>query len=240
MDCNASFECDGYIDELAKIDKSSSSPEVVENSDRPTEHVPSQDLLTTSVALPQPAKDTSLTITTAGRAIPQTAIFDLKTRSGRYKKEIKMEEITPSLWLKQVLNFIVAYHDGSGLFRDIQIQDAQPLTTAFEKDNTDAIGRLTVLLQNMIDTTRAAHSSGGGGVIEVYSPGKGVLELHSPFAGSTAHALPRSLQEQWVARGSEARLEGGPDSKSCYKDDAANADAEADADADGDTLGSSS
>ncbi|KAK6411818.1 hypothetical protein LTR95_018043 [Oleoguttula sp. CCFEE 5521] len=57
-----------------------------------------------------------------GKAISQEAMFDIKTRSFRRKgKDILGGEID-RLWLRQIPNFIVAYHR-SGTFDDIEIMD---------------------------------------------------------------------------------------------------------------------
>ena len=61
-----------------------------------------------------------LIIRSAGHEVPQTAIFDLKTRSAR--REIDMDEVYPRLWVSQTPKFIIAYHN-SGQFNGIPVQD---------------------------------------------------------------------------------------------------------------------
>jgi hypothetical protein len=151
-------------------------------------------LFSTTASAPHVSGAGSFSVVQAGKPVPQASIFDLKTRSGRYRKEINMNDITPVLWLKQIPNFIVAYHDGSGLFQDeeIHIEDVRPLTTDFEKNNSEAIHSLVVLLQKIADLAKEDDR----GLLEVYCSGNDVLEIRKQF-GQGVQALPVSLRDQW-------------------------------------------
>ena len=192
LQCLVRFECDGFLDDSPARSPSQSLPA------NDTSTLPSEDTLTaalskTTLSAPLAHTTSPLSIKRAGKPIPQPSIFDLKTRSGRHKKEINMDDITPQLWLKQIPNFIVAYHDGFGLFQDIQIQDVKPLIADFEADNARPIRALVGLLWRIIENANAETRA-----LEVYCPGTGVLEIRRQFGDGVA-ALPHALEHEWVA-----------------------------------------
>ncbi|KAH6625604.1 hypothetical protein C7974DRAFT_472936 [Boeremia exigua] len=205
LQCLVRFECDGFLDDSPapnKLAPSTAKPPTAP----PSEDILSQALSSTTVTTPQTTSKQPLTILHTGTPIPQSSIFDLKTRSGRYNKTINMDDITPQLWLKQVPNFIVAYHDGAGLFQPPQITDTRPLISAFETANAEPIRRLIALLTKIIDVARADDTRG----LEVYCPGANALEIRRQF-GDGVRALPAALHAQWVARcdGGGLALDGG-------------------------------
>ena len=208
--CLVRFECDGFFEDSSTADKIR-SPTTHDLSDLRTEDLLSVALLKSTLTAPGPTFESSpstLNVLKTGASIPQTAIFDLKTRSRRYNKDIDMDDITPQLWLKQIPNFIVAYHDGAGLFQsqDIHIQDARSLTRTFEEDNAEAIGCLVTLLNKIIKAARAEPS----GMLEVYCPGSDELQIRKQF-GDGVHALPSDLLDQWEANCDTGGFEFGED-----------------------------
>ncbi|KAF2127933.1 hypothetical protein P153DRAFT_376859 [Dothidotthia symphoricarpi CBS 119687] len=195
LECMVRFECDGYIQDTSTLDKSEGS--------RPNGHPNDVDLLDAfqktaitpsfhSTLSMKPDMDLP-TIKQAGSYVSQSSIFDLKTRSGRYNKEINMYDIYPQLWIKQVPNFIVAYHDGAGLFQDIRVQDVRKDVQDWETENIDAIRRLTVLLNRIIEIAKRDK----GGLLEAYCAGTDRLEIRVQHGGGT-HALPAMLRSAWV------------------------------------------
>ncbi|KAF3051118.1 hypothetical protein E8E11_007412 [Didymella keratinophila] len=203
--CLLRYECDGFLDNSDEGKAQQSTKEAPLSTDELTEALSS-----TTISLPKYSSTDSLSVKQAGKPIDQASIFDLKTRSGRHHKSIKMDDITPQLWVKQIPNFIVAYHDGYGLFEDIQIQDVRPLIFDFEKDNSDAIRRLIVLLNKIIAIATADEKR----LLEVYFSGQGALEIRRQF-GAGVHALPETLREQWIARAGQGglKLEYGDDTQ---------------------------
>jgi hypothetical protein len=188
--CLVRFECDGYIkdvpieperrvDSLVASDKYdlSSAFEKATVSQPPT-----------SQALPADC----VKVERGGSEVPQHAIFDLKTRSGKYKAEIDMTDIYPQLWIKQIPNFIVAYHDGKGLFRDVKVQDVRKDVQNWEIDNVEAIKRLALLLEEIVTFAR-----NNKGLLEVYSPRKDCLEIRKQY-GEDVHVLPNELRDEWA------------------------------------------
>jgi hypothetical protein len=204
LSCLVRFECDGYImDESFKPkDRVKKKPAAA------TTHV--DDLLPglgTASITPAPLSrfpgSDYISIEHGGTEIPQHSIFDLKTRSGKYKSEIDMSDIYPQLWIKQVPNFIVAYHDGAGLFKDVRVQDVQNEVLKWEADNIDAIHRLTVLLNRIV-----AFARNDQGLLEVYCPHEDCLELRRQH-GQGTNALPDELRDVWANEAFSDSDDGG-------------------------------
>jgi len=197
--CLLRFECDGYIDDTPRDGRASSSDGLGGNksSQRPNEDEVLEALQGAAISKPfdttSDMNDGALVIKRGGEVVPDRSIFDLKTRSGRYRKEIDMSEQLPLLWIKQIPNFIVAYHDGQGTFRNIQVKDVRDDVQDWEKDNIEAIRRLTVLLREIVHIAKQDK----GRLLEAYSPGVNKLEIRYQH-GDGEHALPAGLRDEWV------------------------------------------
>jgi len=203
--CIIRFECDGY---LQTSNQEISVPNIGTQSGL-------DDLLhafdNTAITRDISNLDSPLTVQTAGCPPPQATIFDLKTRSCRYQREIDMADIYPSLWLKQIPHFIIAYHDGHGTFQDIRVRDISKDVQEWEKANGAAIQRLAVLLKKIVDAAR----QDGTGLLEVYSPTVDCLEIRRQH-GKGAHALPPKLRSRWEGKEDGGALIVGND---CSEDD---------------------
>ncbi|KAJ4343626.1 hypothetical protein N0V95_006634 [Ascochyta clinopodiicola] len=198
LQCLVRFECDGFFDDSFDDSAKSLSHEASRGKDSaafPSDNVLAQTLSSTAISTARPTSTGALAVQHRGSVVPSNSIFDLKTRSGKYKKEINMDDITPQLWLKQIPNFVVAYHDGAGLFEDIQIRNVRSLVSVWEQDNARSIRDLIVLLKKIIDVAKADTR----GLLEVYCPGTGELEIRRQ-AGDGVHALPSALGEEWTRR----------------------------------------
>ncbi|KAF2450656.1 hypothetical protein P171DRAFT_479736 [Karstenula rhodostoma CBS 690.94] len=206
FNCVIRFECDGYLQ---------SGPE--KTSTMETKSSDLEDLAGNfkNVTVGQGTGNglATLSLKQGGAVVPQHSIFDMKTRSGRYKKEIDMNEMYPQLWIKQIPNFIIAYHDGAGTFptSDIHVQDVNYNVQAWERQNQAGIGRLLVLLGKIIDLAREE----GAGLLEVYCPSADCLEVRRQY-GEGVHALPPELSAKWKAvdedsSGSDHEHDSGPD-----------------------------
>jgi hypothetical protein len=189
LKCIIRFECDGYL-------RDSTGNKATISQDGPQagaeDVVDALDGVTIARGISNLGEP--LTVQTGGSPPAQRDIFDLKTRSGKFKKDIDMTEIYPALWLKQFTNFIVAYHDGSGKFEDVRVQNISEDLREWEKANKAAIQRLAVLLKRIVDIAR----QDGTGLLEVYSPGGSnhCLEIHRQH-GEGGHALPPVLISAW-------------------------------------------
>ncbi|KAI4680430.1 uncharacterized protein J4E84_008078 [Alternaria hordeiaustralica] len=189
LECLVRFESDGYIDDSSAV-----------RDVAPAQTAADQDELLQAfqqAAIGRPPSNTTgkpVEIKTrhGGSAVPHHSVFDLKTRSGKYKKPIDMTDIYPALWMKQISNFIVAYHDGHGLFEDIQVQDVKSDVRAWVRDNRDGIRRFATLLNEIVDIAKSSTNK----LLEVYCPGADRLEVRSQY-GDGVHALPADLVERW-------------------------------------------
>ncbi|KAF2677523.1 hypothetical protein K458DRAFT_446863 [Lentithecium fluviatile CBS 122367] len=195
--CVVRFECDGYLPEKSNDKKGDSTKKGAQTG--------LDDLLeafnNTAIKKGTPKLDGPLTVQSGGSPPPHHTIFDLKTRSGRFKKDIDMTDIYPALWLKQFPNFVVAYHDGAGTFHDIRVQDVKKDVQDWEKGNDAAIQRLAILIKKIVELAR----QDGKGLLEVYSPGVNRLEVRRQH-GEGSHALPLELRVRWENGGDG----GGP------------------------------
>ena len=216
LKCLVRFECDGYIknDALEKGSFTSSNTiiDTLIRSMDDDEVLSTLQGTTLSQSINEVGASTEdLVMKHGGSEIPQGCIFDLKTRSGKHGKEIEMSDIYPLLWIKQIPNFIIAYHDGAGLFKDIRVQDVKKELQTWEKNNMVAISHLSTLLEKIIDIAK----NNERGLLEAYFSGEGGLEIRSQF-GEGTHALPAKLAGKWMSdealldfAGSDASDEGG-------------------------------
>ncbi|KAG6045425.1 hypothetical protein E4U39_002395 [Claviceps sp. Clav50 group G5] len=102
-----------------------------------------------------------LKIFTAGHLKPQDSIFELKTRSNnrQHVQDAVMKYQLARLWLRQVPNFILAYHD-NGLFTDIRVMDVRNEVSEWEKKESATIRKFVALLRQIVDIARSGLASG--------------------------------------------------------------------------------
>lgn len=113
INCLVRYECDGFFDDTATANDTATATASLSAKVKPA----STDALTealssTTISTPKLSSNGPLSIKQAGKPIDLASIFDLKTRSNKHGKLLKMDDITPQLWVKQIPNFIVAYHNG--------------------------------------------------------------------------------------------------------------------------------
>ena len=189
FNCMVRFECDGYLP-AAMLERASTASESSGTASI-------NDLLlamdNSKVDTNLSRSDCALTINSSGSKIPQETVFDLKTRSGRHKVEINMQDMYPLLWLKQIPNFVIAYHDGAGLFQDIRVQDVRNDVNAWEKENKSVVQRLISLLGQIVKVAKENPHE----LMEVYCPSADRLEIRKQY-GEGSHALPPALTAEWV------------------------------------------
>ncbi|CAG5138526.1 uncharacterized protein ALTATR162_LOCUS381 [Alternaria atra] len=189
LNCLVRFESDGYIRETPAVNDTAPAKTAV------NQHDLLQALQETAISQPSNttiSKPDAVKIKHGGSAVSQQSIFDLKTRSGKHKRDIDMSDIYPAIWIKQISNFIVAYHDGAGLFEDIRVQDVKNDVQAWARDNRDAIRRFATLLDKIVDIARSNASK----LLEVYCSGTDRLEIRVQY-GDGVHALPADLVDRW-------------------------------------------
>lgn len=198
LSCMIRFECDGYLESASSAREGVD----VKRSPKSTNNQDLEELLDSlnGVSISSktdviPSRDNPIKIEYAGSKIDHSTIFDLKTRSGKWKRDIDMSDILPQLWIKQIPNFIVAYHDGYGLFDDIRVQDVREDVANWAKNNADAIRRFAALLHIIIDIA----NTGDENKFEIYCPDASRLEIRA-YHGQAPDALPADLYEAWMIR----------------------------------------
>lgn len=139
-----------------------------------------------------PHKTANLTVKFSGHEVPQTAVFDLKTRSAR--REIDMEEVYPRLWVSQIPKFIIAYHN-SGHFNDIQVQDLGPGLHDWEGKNTQLLHRFNTILHQLVGFAKQL----GSHKLEVRRIAMGPLQIRRQHEDHWS-ALPPDLKAKWAGR----------------------------------------
>ena len=189
LDCLVRFASDGYINhssalrDVAPVNAAGNQDELLQAFQQAAiGRAPSN----------ATGKPKELRIKQGGSAVPHHFIFDLKTRSGKYKKPIDMTDVYPALWMKQIPNFIVAYHDGNGLFEDVRVQNVKSDVQAWVRENSDGIRRFATLLNEIVDIAK----SNANKLLEVYCLGADRLEVRSQF-GDGVHTLPADLVDRW-------------------------------------------
>ncbi|KAJ4014095.1 hypothetical protein NW752_005814 [Fusarium irregulare] len=178
------FEGDGYIPEASE--KSNVRSFKGDDLDQ------IQDL---GVSEPSPNTTDQLVVSEGGEAIPQTSIFDLKTRSVKTRHKDHTGEQLPRLWISQMTNFILAYHErGQFQEKDIEIKNIKSDVEEWQDLNQPSLNRLAALLRRILDSARSSKD----GKLEVVWSGYGSLEIRQqlPDAGE---ALSASVKKQWEA-----------------------------------------
>ena len=138
---------------------------------------------------------------THGPGVPQSKIFDLKTRSVR--TEFTMDEVLPRLWLTRTPNFILAQHQrGVFLSEDISVRNVEAEVEAWEREHGGELKVFRGVLRKLMDVVSGlGEGTGGGGrkVVGVWRVGDGELQVRELPEGEKGwSALPRGLKGRWV------------------------------------------
>ncbi|OBT81336.1 hypothetical protein VE02_10091 [Pseudogymnoascus sp. 03VT05] len=192
------FEADGYLTEEVPAKKTYASPE-----NREVE----EDFLVSALAgniisAHTPKNSDSLKVTRGQGSVPQSAVFDLKTRSIKKKHhDTTVSDQIPRLWIRQIAFFVLAYHN-NGLFRseDVTVRNIKPDVARWESDNKGDVRKLIGLIKKIADVVKATPRR----KLEVrYRYGLG-LELREQVEG-VASVLPNDLAAQWADQGDGAK-----------------------------------
>lgn len=186
VECLVRFGSDGYFSELDSSSAKITTPKKASNPTSLTDAFSSASLGGTTLS-----KSENLKVKSAGNEIPQSAVFDLKTRSARKAAENDMSDIYPRLWITQVPNLILAYHK-RGLFEDIRKLDVRRELDNWAEQNANGIRRLHALMRRIIEFARNSTSS----KLEVYRADVNHLEIRKQ-AGDGCDALPPDLKTKW-------------------------------------------
>ncbi|POS78719.1 geranylgeranyl pyrophosphate synthetase [Diaporthe helianthi] len=195
----ARFEGDGYIPAKNgdENDSHARSPEAKEtNSTGAVDGLAAMLDRSRVTSVVPPNRSTELTVSSAGKVIDQEFIFDLKTRSIRKKGAAMIEDTfadqLPRLWVSQVPNFILAYHD-RGKFEDITVRDARKDVKTWERQHVDVLSRLAALIHHIIELVKSRPD----GKLELRHVQVGRLEVREQLADA-GDALSDPVKVLWA------------------------------------------
>ncbi|KAG8428703.1 hypothetical protein J3459_002502 [Metarhizium acridum] len=137
----------------------------------------------------------------AGAEVKQGQVFDLKTRSVKRQDEDILGEELPRLWVAQIPNFILAFHD-RGHFTDVRIQNVKDKVQNWEAQNQSLLRGFFHLLSHIIDTAGDYED----GELEIIRPAGGGLEIRkrAPDVGSVLSGPVRQSWAWWLSNGEDA------------------------------------
>ncbi|KAK1981577.1 geranylgeranyl pyrophosphate synthetase [Colletotrichum cereale] len=130
------------------------------------------------MASKSPSHSFPLRLQSGGFQVPQAAVFDLKTRSMFRKGKDFLGEELPRLWLAQIPNFILAYHQ-RGTFTEIEVMDVSKKVRTWEKSMQRELSQLVALLHRIIDLALASRD----GRLEVSRQAASTLDVREQCPG---------------------------------------------------------
>ncbi|OHF03872.1 geranylgeranyl pyrophosphate synthetase [Colletotrichum orchidophilum] len=134
-----------------------------------------------------------LQLNTGGFEVPQSAVFDLKTRSAKRKGTDFLGEELPRLWVAQIPNFVLAYHQ-RGMFTEIEVMDVAKEVKAWEKSKNQELSRLAALLHHIVQLARMSQD----GRLEIGRREFDKLDIRKQCPG-LAPAFSREVIDRWKA-----------------------------------------
>ena len=204
LNCLVRFEADGYHKDLVLGGSEFGCAPEPGQTDQLDDMLVSA-LENSTMATYPSAHDKSLTVIQGGKQVPQSAIFDLKTRSIRKKDQDTLGEELPRLWVAQITNFILAYHV-SGLFEEIQTRNVRDEVDDWERENEDTLRRFAILLRKIVAFAQGRRDR----KLEVRRREVDVLELREQ-GEEVGHTLPAAIEARWAlgkSGGSESSSDG--------------------------------
>ena len=192
------FEADGYLPEP----KNEASKPITSRA-KISEHFDVEDLTKSFKAakvnseeyltLPSSTNDT-LVAKQAGGVVGQDRIFDLKTRSSWKKDQDLLSEEIPRLWIAQISNFVVAYHE-KGAFKpeNVIIRDVKQDVAKWETEQDFVLAQLAALLHTLKSKAREQMD----GRFEIRRTEKGDFELRRQLADA-GEALSQGVKNEWI------------------------------------------
>ncbi|KAL2114656.1 hypothetical protein VUR80DRAFT_2636 [Thermomyces stellatus] len=147
-----------------------------------------------SSSLSPQADDTdasTITVKRAGSSVPQSSLFDLKTRSELRRGHDILGQQLPRLWRSQIPNFILAFHD-RGAFHDITVQNVRDRIDEWEKENAASIAVLVTLLHRIVDVAITSPER----KVEIRATVDSEIEVREQLSDA-GNALSPSVREKW-------------------------------------------
>lgn len=157
LDCLVRFEADGYLPTKNQvIIPPNSSDQLLDNSD--IDELTSILSESTGLAKTQTYTSGPISTSSAGIQVDQRSLFDLKTRSIKARDledDILSSEI-PRLWIRQVTNFVLAFHH-RGTFDEVQVKAVKHELAQWEKQNQRELSHFSALLTMIVDIARSTN-----------------------------------------------------------------------------------
>ncbi|KAL4797813.1 hypothetical protein BDV19DRAFT_386849 [Aspergillus venezuelensis] len=143
LSCLVRYEGDGYFPNFKQLSKD------VGDSEANTSDELLKSFENAAVSPFAPIDKLPLNVQTGGGTIPQSAMFDLKTRSNNKEYSDVLKQELPRLWIAQIPNFIVAFHKW-GVFHDIRVNDVRGDVRKWEEEHQRGLGKLAALLRMLV------------------------------------------------------------------------------------------
>ncbi|OTB00029.1 hypothetical protein M426DRAFT_324606 [Hypoxylon sp. CI-4A] len=171
LKCLVRFECDGYFGDKTTDVTSTANEHKTPN-------------------IKQTTQSHSIATKTSGIIVPQQSVLEIKTRS--QVRPIDMNDHLPRLWVRQIPNFIAAYHN-RGNFEDVQEKAVQQDLINWEAEHQYELRKFaSILHQLIVEVKRAGHLK-----LELCRTGLGSLELREQ-AGKPREVLPGDWKDLWA------------------------------------------
>ncbi|KLU92444.1 hypothetical protein MAPG_11388 [Magnaporthiopsis poae ATCC 64411] len=166
----------------------------------------------TAVSQTETSTGAELEVQSSGELIDQSVVFDLKTRSIKKIDQDTLGEELPRLWVKQMGNFILAYHE-RGVFNKVDVIPTVDKVKKWEAENQKTLAKLAALLHRIRSLSLNSDDLPDG-KFEVCFSGSGALEFRKqlPDAGD-------ALSEEMKAAWGTGREGAGPDSPDEFEED---------------------
>ncbi|KAL3467709.1 hypothetical protein BJX64DRAFT_121637 [Aspergillus heterothallicus] len=132
----------------------------------------------------------------AGMAIPQSAMFDLKTRSARKEYKDVLGGELPRLWLAQIPNFVVGFHN-RGVFDEVRVEDVRQEIQDWEAQHQPQLQKLATLLRTLIVFARGQPD---GRFEVVFNGGDRELEFRE-VSGEMSSCVADAVKRRWCRDG---------------------------------------
>ena len=144
--------------------------------------------------VPAAATD-EVTVLDRGAPIAQSSTIDIKTRSVRKQRNDVLTEQLPRLWLRQIDNIVLSFHNG-GFFGPAVVEDIHSMILEWEEKNQAVIARLA----NLIGVIKEAAEQADGGKLEVRCCEAACLHLHELSRPEQCrwYAIPDELRKRWA------------------------------------------
>ncbi|PGH35103.1 hypothetical protein GX50_02024 [[Emmonsia] crescens] len=205
------FEVDGYLGGMIGTEAKEDIEKMpTTQKGRSDLDILTQDTESVTIGKIKSGNAETLQLQHAGFDVPEAAIFDLKTRVSR--KEISMDEALPRLWVRQIPNFVIAYHD-RGVFdpNRIIIKAVKRDIDVWEVENETVLLRLAKVFDSLIKGVKGSEEKN----LLVHRAKEGPLELWKTKE-SCRSAIPTALIAKWKGYDEEVDSNDDDDNDNDY------------------------